>query len=162
MADTMTKEQRHYVMSRIRGKDTRPEMLVREYLHSKGFRYSLHRRNLPGSPDLVLRKYHTVIFVNGCFWHGHPGCEYATSPKTRPEYWAEKIRRNKERDAADIELLNQKGWNVIVIWECELKKKQREATLERLEKQLRIQLEPESIAHITPSVRRLAMGNISL
>ena len=86
----MTEEQRHYCMSRIRSVDTRPEMVVRKFLHASGFRYSLHRKDLPGNPDIVLKKYHTVIFINGCFWHGHPLCRYATVPKTNPDFWTEK------------------------------------------------------------------------
>ena len=102
-------------MSRIRGKDTRPEMVVRRGLHSMGFRYSLHSRRLPGCPDLVLRRYHTVIFVNGCFWHGHPGCGKFRLPHSNVEFWAEKIRRNKERDAAETAALEALGWNVLTL-----------------------------------------------
>ena len=136
MPDTMTSSQRHYCMSRIRGKDTRPEMYVRLYLHKRGFRYSLHSKKLPGKPDIVLRKYHTVIFVNGCFWHGHPGCESVRMPKTNSEYWAEKIRRNKERDAQDIALLQAAGWFSLVVWECELSRSKREDTLAKIERRV--------------------------
>lgn len=157
MPDTMTKEQRHYCMSRIRGKDTRPEMVVRRGLHSLGFRYSLHSRRLPGCPDLVLRRYHTVIFVNGCFWHGHPGCGKFRLPHSNVEFWAEKIRRNKERDAAEAAALEALGWNVIVVWECELSPLDRRKTLERLASTLRRNVEPESIHPIPLSVRKLSL-----
>ena len=147
MPDTMTKEQRHYCMSRIRGKDTRPEMVVRRGLHSMGFRYSLHSRRLPGCPDLVLRRYHTVIFVNGKF----------RLPHSNVEFWAEKIRRNKERDAAEAAALEALGWNVIVVWECELSPVDRRKTLERLASTLRRNVEPESIHPIPLSVRKLSL-----
>ena len=124
MPDTMTKEQRHYCMSRIRGKDTRPEMVVRRGLHSMGFRYSLHSRRLPGCPDLVLRRYHTVIFVNGCFWHGHRGCRHATRPKSNA-------------DELSAQALDAMGWKVVTVWECGLKKDRREGTLHALAGQIR-------------------------
>ena len=158
MSDTMTREQRHYCMSRIRGKDTRPEMVVRRYLHAQGFRYSLHVRKLPGCPDIVLRKYHTVIFINGCFWHGHPGCEKFRMPSSNVEFWQEKIRRNKERDAQEVAALEALGWNVIVVWECELSKANREDTLENLADTLRRNIEPESIHPIPPSVRKMSLN----
>ena len=156
MADKMTEEQRHYCMSRIRSVDTRPEMVVRKFLHASGFRYSLHRKDLPGSPDIVLKKYHTVIFINGCFWHAHPLCRYATVPKTNHDFWTEKIRCNKERDASNIESLERLGWHAIVVWECELKPRCRAARLELLETQLRQRLEPEAIHTIPNSVRKLS------
>lgn len=156
MADKMTEEQRHYCMSRIRSVDTRPEMVVRKFLHASGFRYSLHRKDLPGSPDIVLKKYHTVIFINGCFWHGHPLCRYATVPKTNSDFWTEKIRCNKERDANNIESLERLGWHAIVVWECELKPRCRAARLELLETQLRQRLEPEAIHTIPNSIRKLS------
>jgi DNA mismatch endonuclease, patch repair protein len=157
MADTMTPRQRHDCMSHIRGKDTRPEMVVRRYLHSHGYRYSLHRKRLPGTPDIVLRKYHTVIFINGCFWHGHPGCGSYRIPKSNVGFWEEKIRRNKERDAAEVAALEALGWNVIVVWECGLKKAERERTLEGLDAALKHRLEPEGIHHIPLSVRKLSL-----
>ncbi|MCH5238482.1 MAG: DNA mismatch endonuclease Vsr, partial [Muribaculaceae bacterium] len=98
MADTMTPEQRHKCMAAIKGKDTKPEMIVRKYLHSLGYRYGLHNKKLPGSPDLVLRKYKTVIFIHGCFWHGHEGCKYYRLPKSNVEFWQDKITRNRQRD----------------------------------------------------------------
>lgn len=157
MPDTMTKEQRHYCMSRIRGKDTRPEMVVRRYLHARGFRYLLHSRKLPGCPDIVLRRYHTVIFINGCFWHGHPGCEKFRMPSTNVEFWQEKIRRNKERDALEVAALEALGWTVIVVWECELSRQVMEETLRNLVAALKRNIEPESIHPIPLSVRKLSL-----
>ena len=157
MPDTMTKEQRHYCMSRIRGKDTRPEMVVRRWLHSEGFRYSLHSRRLPGCPDIVLRRYHTVIFINGCFWHGHPGCDMFRMPRSNVEFWQEKIRRNKERDAQEVAALEALGWNVIVVWECELSRRARDLTLRNLVDAVRRNIEPESIHPIPLSVRKLSL-----
>lgn len=121
MADIMTPQQRHDCMAAVKGKDTKPEMLVRRFLHAAGFRYGLHNRRLPGTPDIVLRKHKTVIFVNGCFWHGHEGCKYAHLPQTNAEFWRAKIERNRARDARDTATLRSQGWRVIVIWECELK-----------------------------------------
>jgi DNA mismatch endonuclease (patch repair protein) len=119
--DKITPEQRSYTMSRIRSKDTKPEMLVRRHLHALGFRYSLHSSKLPGHPDLVLTKWHTVIFVNGCFWHRHEGCKAASTPKSNVEFWQAKFQRNVERDKHEHALLKAAGWRVIVIWECEVK-----------------------------------------
>ena len=157
MSDTMTREQRHYCMSRIRGKDTRPEMVVRRWLHSEGFRYSLHSRRLPGCPDIVLRRYHTVIFINGCFWHGHPGCDKSRMPRSNVEFGQEKIRRNKERDAQEVAALEALGWNVIVVWECELSRWARDLTLRNLVDAVRRNIEPESIHPIPLSVRKLSL-----
>jgi DNA mismatch endonuclease (patch repair protein) len=108
-------------MSRIRGKNTKPEMIVRRFLHSQGFRFRLHDKKLPGKPDIVLKKYRTVIFIHGCFWHGHEGCKYFVVPKTRTEWWLNKINRNKDNDAKAMSALNSTSWKVIEIWECELK-----------------------------------------
>ncbi|MCR9063035.1 MAG: very short patch repair endonuclease [Cytophagales bacterium] len=132
MADVHSKEVRSYNMSQIKGKNTKPEMLVRRYLHAQGFRYGLHNKKLPGKPDLVLRKYKTVIFVHGCFWHGHEGCKYFTIPKTRTEWWRQKIKRNKELDSQHIKALKSNNWHVIVIYQCEIKKDRREKTFENL------------------------------
>ncbi len=123
MADVHDKQTRSYNMSRIKGKNTKPEMLVRQFLHANGFRYRLHVKNLPGNPDIVLSKYKTVIFINGCFWHGHEGCKYFVLPKTRTKWWQEKITGTKIRDAKAEIQLNKMGWHVIRIWECELKPK---------------------------------------
>ncbi|WP_442587462.1 very short patch repair endonuclease [Pedobacter sp. AW31-3R] len=119
-------------MSRIRSKNTKPELLVRKYLHSKGFRYRLHNKKLPGKPDIVLKKYQTVIFVHGCFWHGHQGCPYFVIPKSRTEWWVNKINGNILRGSKSNEELRREGWNIIEIWECDLKKKQVESTLRKL------------------------------
>ena len=119
-------------MSQIKGKDTRPEMIVRKYLHARGLRYSLHNRKLPGKPDLVFRKYKTVIFVNGCFWHGHKGCKYFVLPKTRTEWWSDKIEQTKKRDQIAVDELSNLGWNIIVVWECELKSDTKEMTLDTI------------------------------
>lgn len=129
MADVHTPEQRSYNMSQIRDKNTKPEELVRKYLFSQGFRYRKNDSRLPGKPDIVLPKYKTVIFVNGCFWHGHEGCRYFVWPKNNAEFWKTKISGNIQRDAQCIQLLKDQGWNIIVVWECELKKASREVTL---------------------------------
>ena len=141
MADIKTKESRSYNMSRIAGKDTKPEELVRKYLFSKGFRYRKNVRKLPGTPDVVLPKYRTVIFVNGCFWHGHEGCKYFVWPKNNAEFWRQKIKTNISRDQRKEAQLRDMGWNVMIVWECELRPPKRQATLEWLESQLRQILE---------------------
>jgi len=119
-------------MSRIRGKDTKPEELVRKYLFSQGFRYRKNVASLPGKPDIVLPKYRTCIFVNGCFWHGHEECKYFVWPKNNAEFWKIKITQNIERDKKTYGELMEAGWKVLIVWECELKKESRESTLERL------------------------------
>ena len=129
MADVHSKETRSYNMSRIRSKNTKPEMLVRKFLFSKGFRYRLHDKKLPGKPDITLSKYKTVIFVNGCFWHGHKGCKYYIIPKTRTEWWINKLNTNIQKDIDSKKILEKEGWAVLIIWECDLKGKNREATL---------------------------------
>jgi DNA mismatch endonuclease, patch repair protein len=123
MADTHSKEVRSRNMARIRAKDTKPEILVRKALFSNGFRYRLYVKTLPGKPDIVLSKYKTVIFVNGCFWHAHEGCKHFVIPKSNVSYWENKIKRNVERDIESLRELIKNGWKVIVIWECELKRK---------------------------------------
>jgi DNA mismatch endonuclease (patch repair protein) len=135
MADVHEPETRSYNMGQISGKDTKPEMIVRRFLHSNGFRYRLHVKNLPGKPDLVLPKYNSVIFVHGCFWHAHENCKYFRIPKTRTKWWKEKLYGNKERDEKNIRQLKEVGWNVIVVWECELKSNKKE-TCTRLIKNL--------------------------
>jgi DNA mismatch endonuclease (patch repair protein) len=122
MGDVHTKSQRSYNMSRIKGKNTKPEILVRKFLHSKGFRFRLHVKNLPGKPDIVLPKYKTVIFVHGCFWHGHSNCKYAKLPETRKEWWQKKIERNKELDTINKRKLRKEKLKVVEIWQCKLKK----------------------------------------
>ena len=131
MADIFNEEKRSYVMSRIKSKDTKPEMIVRKYLHRQVFRYRLYNACLPGKPDLVLRKYKTCIFINGCFWHWHKHCKSGTRlPETRREWWKEKLAKNRKRDLRNITELLDLNWNVITVWECELKKKKREETLD--------------------------------
>lgn len=120
-------------MAAVRSKDTKPEMVVRKYLWSRGFRYRVNNPRLPGHPDIVLRKYRTCIFVNGCFWHGHEGCKYYRVPKTNTEFWERKISRNRERDREEQKQLARMGWHCITVWECELKGERREKTLESLE-----------------------------
>lgn len=131
MADNHTKEQRSYNMSKIRSTNSAPEEKVRKYLFAKGFRYRKNVKSLPGCPDIVLPKYKTVIFVNGCFWHMHD-CPRFVWPSSNKEYWEPKIRRNVERDKINIELLQKEGWRVLVVWECELKKNVIEERLSRL------------------------------
>ena len=128
--DKLSPEQRHKTMAAIRGKDTKPEMIVRKGLWSRGFRYRLNSPRLPGHPDLVLKKYRTCIFVNGCFWHGHEGC--CKIPNTNQEFWEAKIKRNQERDIETQKRLAEMGWHSITIWECELKSSKREQTLKSL------------------------------
>lgn len=130
--DVHDQKTRSYNMSRVKGKDTKPEEIVRKYLFSQGFRYRKNDKRLPGKPDIVLPKYKTVIFVNGCFWHKHEGCKYFVWPKSNSEFWKEKIESNIVRDKKQYEELKNAGWHVIIVWECELKKKQRMDTLERL------------------------------
>jgi DNA mismatch endonuclease (patch repair protein) len=136
MADVHSKEVRSFNMSRIKGKDTKPEMLVRKFLHAQGFRYKLHDKKLPGKPDIVLPKYKTVIFVHGCFWHGHEHCRYYVIPKTRTDWWVSKINGNIANDEKAILALKDQGWNVINVWECQLKPKELERTLNSLLKSL--------------------------
>lgn len=121
MADIHDKKTRSYNMSQIKGKNTKPEMLIRKFLFANGFRYRLHDKKLPGRPDIVLPKYKTVIFVNGCFWHGHENCRYFSIPKTRTKWWKEKINKNILNDGIKQELLKELNWKVIVVWECEVK-----------------------------------------
>lgn len=136
MADTMTPDQRHVVMSHIHSKGTKPEVLLRKSLFSLGYRFRLNVRTLPGTPDLVLRKYHTAIFVNGCFWHGHKGCSKYVMPKSNVEFWEEKIHRNHERDLVNNQRLESLAWNVITVWECELSKNKIDDTLARIANEL--------------------------
>ena len=117
MADRMTKEERHKCMSRIKGKDTKPELIVRRHLHAHGYRYRINVNRLPGTPDIVLRKYKTVIFINGCFWHGHEGCKHFVMPKSNSQFWQKKIDRNKQRDIEKRIQLRRLSWHTIIIWE---------------------------------------------
>lgn len=130
MADKLTAQRRSWNMSRIRSRDTAPEKIVRSLLHSLGFRFRLHHSGLPGKPDLVLRRYNTVIFIHGCFWHQHPGCIDCSKPSSNSQYWSAKLARNVERDKQNKARLIKAGWNIILIWECETKR------LDILEKRL--------------------------
>lgn len=121
MTDIMTSEQRSRCMAAVKGKDTKPELIVRKYLFSRGLRYRVNNRKLPGSPDIVLKKYKTVVFIDGCFWHGHEDCKYFRLPKSNVKFWKEKIERNIERDARNEADLKALGWRVIRVWECEIK-----------------------------------------
>ena len=138
MSDTLSQTQRSYNMSRIRGKNTKPEILVRKGLHARGFRFRLHNKKLPGSPDIVLPKYGVAIMVNGCFWHGHKRCRYATKPKTNVRFWETKIARNRHRDEVTTAHLEALGWTVITVWECELRGKlESNARLDKLADEIR-------------------------
>ena len=136
MPDRMTPEQRHDCMASIHSEDTRPEQAVRRELWHRGYRFRKCVRTLPGTPDIVLPKYRTCIFVNGCFWHGHKGCSKFVMPKTRTEFWANKIARNQERDLINIQRLESIGWSAITVWECELGKSSIENTMEKIESML--------------------------
>lgn len=120
--DIYTKKKRSEIMSRVKSKNTGPEMIVRSRLHKLGYRFVLNRKNLPGSPDVVLPKYKCAIFVHGCFWHQHPKCKKAAIPKDNRDFWSRKLAENKARDKRNIKLLRREGWNVIIIWECNIKK----------------------------------------
>lgn len=135
--DVHSKETRSYNMSRIKSSNTKPEEIVRKYLFSKGFRYRKNDKRYPGKPDIVLPKYKTVIFINGCFWHGHKGCKYYVVPKTNTDFWLNKINHNIERDQKQINQLKMEGWNVIVVWECQLGNKTISERLKALESEIR-------------------------
>jgi DNA mismatch endonuclease, patch repair protein len=138
MADVHSKQTRSYNMSQIRSKDTKPELLVRKYLFAHGLRYKLHDKKLPGNPDIVLPKYKSVVFVNGCFWHGHDNCKYFVIPETRTDWWVNKILKNKQRDNENYSKLKTKGWKVFSIFECELMKDKQIITLTRLIENLKM------------------------
>ena len=141
MSDHMTPEQRHRCMSSIHSRDTKPEVKLRRALHGHGFRFRVNVRRLPGTPDIVLAKYHSCIFVNGCFWHGHDGCPKYTVPRTNEAFWREKVRRNRERDLVVAQLLETMGWYVVTVWECELGKSVLDGTVASVEERLRANLE---------------------
>ena len=140
--DHLTPEKRSWNMSRIKSKDTTPERIVRSFLHRNGFRFRLHVKDLPGKPDIVLPKYKTVVFVNGCFWHKHD-CPRFVWPSSNEEYWRPKIQRNVDRDRKNAEDLRAMGWTVLTIWECQLKKKVREEYLRALEQEIRTGIHPD-------------------
>ena len=120
MTDVHEPEVRSYNMSQIKGKNTKPGMVVRKFLHANSFRYSLHKKDLPGKPDIVFRKQMKAVFINGCFWHRHPGCKRATIPSTRKAFWKKKLTQNRERDLSNIQELQRLNWDVLTVWECEL------------------------------------------
>jgi DNA mismatch endonuclease (patch repair protein) len=136
MADVHDKLTRSYNMSCIRSKDTKPEMLVRKILFANGFRFRVHDKKLPGKPDIALKKYKTIIFIHGCFWHGHEGCKYFVVPKTRTEWWLNKINGNKNKDAESVTALKKQGWKIITVWECELKPEKKDQKLKVLIKEI--------------------------
>jgi DNA mismatch endonuclease (patch repair protein) len=139
MTDVHDKKTRSYNMSQIKGKNTKPEMLVRKFLFSLGFRYTLHNKKLYGTPDITLPKYKTVIFVHGCFWHGHRHCKYFVIPKTRTQWWVDKINRNIKNDEENQTKLKKEYWKIINIFECELKGNRKDKRLNKLVKELKIQ-----------------------
>lgn len=136
MADVHNTQARRYNMSQIKNKNTKPELLVRRFLHASGYRYKLHDKKIPGKPDLVFTRLKTAIFINGCFWHGHAGCKYFVVPKTRTDWWMNKITTNVANDQKNLFLLKLLGWKAIVVWECDLKPQNRDMTLKRLDDQL--------------------------
>ncbi len=136
MSDKFSKEVRSEIMARIRKTNSKPEIIVRKHLFSGGFRYRINVRKLPGCPDIVLSKFKTIIFVNGCFWHAHKNCKYNKRPKSNKSYWIPKINRNVERDITNKKQLQKLGWKVIIIWECEVISKNRQKHLDRLVKVL--------------------------
>jgi DNA mismatch endonuclease (patch repair protein) len=136
MTDIYSKETRSYIMSQVKSKNTTPELLVRKFLFSKGIRYRLHKRDLPGKPDVVICKYKTVIFINGCFWHGHEGCRYYKTPKTNTEFWIKKINKNITNDNINVRVLQDMGWKVLTVWGCEIKPKYLSNTLALLIKNI--------------------------
>lgn len=141
--DVVDSATRSRMMAGIRSKDTKPEMTVRRYLHARGFRYRLHARDLPGSPDLVLPKYRVAILVHGCFWHRHAGCRFATTPASNAERWNVKFQANMDRDARKLASLREAGWRVIVVWECELRRDPGERLLRLTREITRQDIQPE-------------------
>lgn len=137
MPDVHSKEIRSYNMSQIKGKNTKPEIMVRKFLFSHGLRYRIHVKALPGKPDIVLPKYRTVIFVHGCFWHGHEGCKNFIIPKTRTDWWLKKINYNRNKDVENANLLKIHGWHVITVYECDLKRKDRAEILQKIVEQVK-------------------------
>ena len=138
MADVFDRATRSRVMAAIRGGNTKPELIVRRFLHSHGFRFRIHHRRLPGSPDLVLNRWRTVIFVHGCFWHQHSNCRFAGLPQSNPEFWQVKLKGNQRRDARNIKRLRRLGWRVLTVWECSVAMRD----LERLQRRIQSPLSP--------------------
>ena len=151
MADIFTKEKRSKIMSNISGKETKPEIIVRKYLFSKGYRFRKNVKNLPGKPDIVLKKYNTIIFVHGCFWHNHEGCKRSKLPETRKEFWKKKIYGNVERDKMNLKLLNDLGWNTVVLWQCELTATKFEETIQKVIKKYLYKTPIHPISSIKPT-----------
>jgi DNA mismatch endonuclease (patch repair protein) len=139
--DKHSKEVRSFNMSQVKSKDTKPEILVRKFLFSKGLRYRLYDKKISGKPDIVFQKYRTVVFIQGCFWHGHENCKHASIPKTRTEFWLNKIEGNINRDKTNIEKLTNEGWNVLQVFTCALKKDKREQTLNNVLKNIKVNLQ---------------------
>jgi len=136
MSDHLSPSKRSWNMGRIHSTNTKPELVIRSLLHRKGFRFSVHKKVLPGTPDIVLRKYKTVVFINGCFWHRHKGCKRATLPQTNREKWLKKFNQNIERDISNKNSLTEMGWKVITVWECEIKKEPEKVVQNIVEKLL--------------------------
>lgn len=136
MADVLTQQKRSEVMSKIRSKNTKPELIVRRFLFAQGFRFRLHQETLPGRPDIILKKFNSIVFVNGCFWHGHDNCKHFNMPQSRLEYWVPKIKKNISKDLEVKKQLRKLGWNVFTIWECQLKTRKVEKTLSTLKKRI--------------------------
>ena len=132
MSDHLTSEKRSWNMSRIKSKNTAPELKVRKYLYSKGVRYRIHRKDLPGKPDIAINRIKTVIFTHGCFWHQHESCKRANIPKTRTNYWLSKLNNNKERDIINFNLLIEKNWNPVIIWECQANQLDRLSSIHKI------------------------------
>ena len=154
MTDRLSPSQRGWLMSRIRSANTQPELIVRSLLHRLGFRFSLRRRDLPGKPDIVLRRWRCVVFVHGCFWHRHAGCAVARAPKSRTDFWDAKLARNAARDASVQAALESRGWRVVTVWECELK--------DRLGLAERLQTEIRGVASVAePGLARVAEDSVA-
>lgn len=152
--DTVTPEKRSFIMSRIRGCDTKPEELVRKSLFALGYRFRKNDKRYPGKPDVLLPKYRTAVFVNGCFWHGHQDCRLYVVPKSNVDFWKEKVARNAARDAATNEKLEEMGWHVLTVWECQLKKKVLPQTIEALDQAIRQNLEDEMAKDVRKRPKR--------
>ena len=159
MTDIFSSEKRSDIMSRIRSKDTKPEIKLRKALFARGFRYRTNDKRLPGTPDIVLPKYGTVIFVNGCFWHHHPDCKIATTPKSNTEFWQNKIKRNRQRDLENYWKLGELGWEVIVVWECELSHAHdADAVADKLAERLHRKLHPQPRPYEIPEESEIGIA----
>ena len=149
MIDIVSKKTRSRMMSNIRSKDTKPEMIVRRYLHQNGFRYRLHMKDLPGKPDIVLPKYNVVIFVHGCFWHRHQNCKYATTPRTNRKFWNNKFSINIQRDQRNMDLLKDSGWNIIIFWECAIRNNREKNLIKLIETIVKKRTKQTSVEEIS-------------